>query len=119
MHEVLSEKEYQTLLNEVKYQSEKYNLKIVGHHDVLATACPGANFPMDRLLADIRKPDKEDDLKPKLYPDVDPNRWSYEAIAYLKKLDIMKGDEHGFRPTDPCTREEVAAVIYNLIKGGR
>jgi N-acetyl-anhydromuramyl-L-alanine amidase AmpD len=111
MFETLSEKEYQTLLNEVKYQSEKYNLKIVGHRDVLATACPGANFPMDRLMKDLRSPVKEQKM---LYKDVDENRWSFEAIEYVTRAGIMTGDEDGFRPSDPCTREELAQVIYNL-----
>jgi hypothetical protein len=117
MHETLTEKMYQTLLNEVKYQSKHYGLNIVGHHDVVSTACPGANFPMDRLLADLRKPDKEEPMQ-KLYPDVDESRWSYPAIDYVTRAGIMAGDENGFRPSEPCTREELAQVIYNLQKRG-
>lgn len=112
MHETLSEKEYKTLLNEVKYQSKKYGLNVVRHDDVVSTSCPGANFPMDRLMRDLRQ-------EAKMYKDVDENRWSYEAIEYVTKMKLMQGDEHGFRPTDPCTREELAQVIYNLVKGGK
>ena len=50
----------------------------------------------------------------KLYDDVDEKRWSYPAIDYVTRAGIMAGDENGFRPRDPITREEVAQVIFNL-----
>jgi len=103
--EKMTDAQWKSLVNEVKYQSEKHNLKIVKHSDVVFTACPGRNFPFKRLLKEI---------KMKLYDDVDEKRWSYPAIDYVTRAGIMAGDENGFRPRDPITREEVAQVIFNL-----
>ena len=50
-----------------------------------------------------------------LYDDVDPKRWSYPAIDYVTRAGLMTGDgDDKFRPTEPCTREELAAVVYNM-----
>ena len=103
--EFMTDAQWLSLVNEVKYQSKLLNLKIVKHSDVVATACPGKNFPFKRLLKEI---------KMKLYDDVDEKHWSYPAIDYVTRAGIMAGDENGFRPQDPITREEVAQVIFNL-----
>ena len=111
--EKMTDAQWKSLVNEVKYQSEKHNLKIVKHSDVVSTACPGKNFPFKQLLKEI-KMEKKPIIK-KLYPDVDEKRWSYEAIEYVTKAGLMVGDENDmFHPYEPCTREELAAVIYNL-----
>ena len=106
--ETMTNEQWEALLNEVKYQSKKHNLQIVRHKDVVATDCPGKNFPYNRLIQEVKMP--------KLYKDVDESRWSYPAIEYVTRAGIMAGDEKGFRPTEPCTREELAQVILNLQK---
>ena len=43
--------------------------------------------------------------------------WSNEAIAYVKKNNIMQGYKDGsFKPNKPVTRAELAQVIYNMKK---
>lgn len=44
--------------------------------------------------------------------------WAEKAVTYCKNNGIMNGDEDGnMRPRDNVTREELAAVVYNL-EGG-
>lgn len=54
---------------------------------------------------------------PGLYPDVQPGRWSEEAIKFCKENGIMKGYDDGtFKPTQQVTREELAVVAMRLAK---
>ena len=39
-----------------------------------------------------------------------------EAVQVLTGLEVMQGDEKGFRPSDKITRAEAAAVIYRCIR---
>ncbi len=40
-----------------------------------------------------------------------------EAVQVLTGLEVMQGDEKGFRPSDKITRAEAAAVIYRAVTG--
>ena len=52
----------------------------------------------------------------KSFDDVDSTSTYAEAIAVLKGLGVVKGDENSkFNPKDPITRAEVAAMIYRLV----
>ena len=51
------------------------------------------------------------------FEDVAPGKWYAQSIAYCVEHGIMKGDGNGkFRPDDPITRAEVAAVAERLHK---
>ncbi|MCK5849063.1 MAG: S-layer homology domain-containing protein [Caldisericia bacterium] len=104
--EKMTDLQWKALINEARYQGEHRGLKPARHKDIVATSCPGRNFPYSKLLKEMK-------VK-KLYDDVDEKRWSYPAIEYVSRAGIMTGDEYGFRPKDPVTREELAQVIYNL-----
>lgn len=42
--------------------------------------------------------------------------WARGAVEFVTKNKIMQGDNHNnFRPTDPLTRQELAAVLYNTL----
>lgn len=56
------------------------------------------------------------DLAPP-FIDVEPDRWSAEAIAKVKNVGLMLGDPDGrFRPADPVTREEMATILVRALK---
>ncbi len=40
-----------------------------------------------------------------------------EGVRVLTGLEVMQGDEKGFRPSDKITRAEAAAVIYRAVTG--
>lgn len=56
------------------------------------------------------------------FKDVDPARWSYEAVSTLAGEDIIAGDDNGmFRPEDRITRAEMAVMAVKFAgskKGG-
>ena len=52
-----------------------------------------------------------------LCDDVAPGKWYAQSIAYCVEHGIMQGDGNGkFRPDEPITRAEVAAVAERLHK---
>ena len=53
----------------------------------------------------------------RLFSDVDPAAWYAQSVAYCVANGLMVGDPDGkFRPDDPITRAEVAAVAERLHK---
>jgi Leucine-rich repeat (LRR) protein len=55
-----------------------------------------------------------------IYPDVDENRWSAAAIAYVSAQGIMQGYSDGtFRPAGNITRAEFAAVLVRMKSYGQ
>ena len=53
----------------------------------------------------------------RLFDDVAPEKWYAASIAYCAAHGIMQGDGNGkFRPEEPITRAEVAAVAERLHK---
>lgn len=52
-----------------------------------------------------------------MFKDVPANHWARESIERLAQLGIIKGDEQGnFRPDQPITRAEVAALLDRVLK---
>lgn len=50
-----------------------------------------------------------------MFTDVDPNAWYFDAVEQVAGLGLMQGSGDGtFRPNDPITRAELAAVITRL-----
>lgn len=50
-----------------------------------------------------------------VFPDVEPGRWSEQAIKFCKEKGLMKGYSDGlFRPTAPVSREELAVVLDRM-----
>jgi hypothetical protein len=60
----------------------------------------------------------EEEIMPETkYKDVDEYRWSYDAIKFVSDEGIMKGTKvDSFEPAKAVTREELATVIYRLMK---
>lgn len=51
-----------------------------------------------------------------LFPDVDENAEYAEAVAYLKDVGIMRGDDKGnFNPNKTVTRAEMATIVCNML----
>ncbi|MBU5449343.1 S-layer homology domain-containing protein [Acetivibrio sp. MSJd-27] len=52
----------------------------------------------------------------RLFTDMDPSSYLYEAAAVLHNLGLMQGyDDHTFRPDDPITRAEIAAITVRCM----
>lgn len=49
------------------------------------------------------------------YPDVAPDRWSYNDIDRMARYGLMEGYPDGtFKPTEPITREQMASLMARL-----
>ena len=75
----------------LKYLEPRYgNLKVIGHRDVMATACPGKNFPWADLK---RRLEEDDDMIYKTLNDV-PD-WGRPLIKKLIDRKSLAGDGKG------------------------
>lgn len=78
-------------------------ISVIGHRDVMATACPGPKFPWDRLFKDLQGGGTVADKDT-------PAAWAKESWERAKK----EGYLDGTRPKDAVTREELAVVLNRL-----
>jgi len=85
------------------------------HMEVSATLCPGKHFGKGKLLKYLEKELAKLEVKTDW-----ENHWAKSDIDSVKKLGLMAGyDEQTFKPDQPVTRAELAAVInrlYNKLK---
>jgi N-acetyl-anhydromuramyl-L-alanine amidase AmpD len=76
------------------------NLAVIGHRDVMATACPGRNFPWD-------------DLKRRLEAK-QVDQWKLDIIAKAKAAGMITIDHD---PDEPASKWFVLQVILNALGG--
>jgi N-acetylmuramoyl-L-alanine amidase len=92
--------------------------KVVPHQFWSGKYCPHIilDAGWDKFVNKIKK------VLNQLYTDVSDDRWSYADIKAVTELGLMGGHPDGsFKPTDPVTREQMAAILnrfYKLLKGG-
>lgn len=93
------------------YLFPKYGqLNVIGHKDVMATACPGRNFPW----SDLKKR-----LEGKPMPEVPV--WKTNIMKDAEKAGLID-PKAGHAPDEPATKWFVLAVCLNLLrvlKGGK
>lgn len=91
---------------------------IIGHYridSVNRPNCPGPNFPWMRLLGDLQAKNIREVFG--MFKDVADGHWAKESIERMAKLGIIKGDSEGnFKPDDPLTRAQLAAVLDRLLQ---
>jgi len=87
------------------------------HRWFAATSCPGQY--LEDHMADIARRVTEmitptpAPTPTKTYSDVATNRGSYKAIKWATQQGIVQGYKDGtFRPTEPCTREQIAVMLW-------
>lgn len=105
-----TEAQVTALVELIKCLRSKYgNLSVIGHKDVMATACPGKNFPWAYLRAKI---------------DPTPISPAIEAITALQKAGVINSPDYwlGMVTTkQPAKAEYVEALLINMAKylGGK
>ena len=75
-------------------------IPVIGHKDVMPTACPGDRFPWL-------------EIKRRLEAGPMPEQWKLEIIAEAKKEGIITTDHN---PDDPATKWFVLAICINMLK---
>ena len=92
------------------YLFPKYGqLQVMGHKDVMPTACPGKSFPW----ADLRK---------RLEGESMAEPWKEKLMQDAGKAGLIDIKMGGHKPDEPATKWFVLAVAMNLlkiVKGGR
>lgn len=76
------------------------NLAVIGHKDVMATACPGKNFPWDDLKRRLEAKQVE--------------QWKLDIIAKAKAAGLITIDHD---PDEPASKWFVLQVILNALGG--
>ena len=68
-------------------------LKIVGHHDLMATSCPGKYYPFEEIV----KGEIKEEIEEMIYNYIDKNmpEWARPTIQKLVDKGLLKGDENG------------------------
>lgn len=77
------------------------NLTVIGHKDVMATACPGRNFPWDELRKRLEGTQVAD-------------QWKLDIIAKAKAAELITVDHD---PDAPASKWFVLQVILNALGG--
>jgi len=112
MKEIMPEAQKQAIIALVRELREIYpQAKIVGHRDLMATSCPGVNYPFQEIVQKVL-------IKEVLsmFKDIQ-GHWAQADIEHLAQLGLVRGDEQGnFMPDKPITRAEVAVIISRLLK---
>ena len=88
------------------------NARLVGHRDLIPTACPGRNFPWDRMVEEIGRrmsPDKIADYEEYV---VDMTHWATEYFHLLRELGV---EIHEERFDDNITRGESFAMHARIL----
>ena len=84
--EQMSASQKNAIIDLLDYLYDKYGkLKVYGHRDLDATACPGKNYPFNDIVNGIKE--GEVDPKPEVKPAVDPN------AVIITLTTLGKGDE--------------------------
>lgn len=109
-----TQKQMQALTQLCKDIMQRYNIpakNVLGHRETGAKkTCPGKNFCMDSLRKML-----EVGEVPKCKTDY-AGHWAEAAIEKVKAAGLMSGYPDGkFRPDQPVTRAELAAVLVRLI----
>ncbi len=78
---------------------------------------PGANISRAEFIAIINKINSFTDQQNVEFEDVSRNHWAYGEIKAAIKAGYASGFPDGtFRPNNPVTREQAAAIINNIYK---
>lgn len=81
--------------------------KLCGHGELSATACPGANYPLQAIKGEVLN----------VFKDVPANHWAADAIDFLAEKGIVVGDGQGnFGLGRPLLREEMAVALAKTIR---
>ena len=94
-----TEAQLNSLAELIKYLHNKYgNLAVIGHKDVMATACPGKNFPWAELKKRLEVQNVE--------------QWKLDIVAKAKQSGLIANDHN---PDEPATKWFVLQLALNIL----
>jgi hypothetical protein len=92
------------------------NVQIVGHRDLYSTQCPGTDYPFQEIKTRIYQKEVIPMVGP--FTDVPNDHWAAQAILDMYNRGLLSVDAKNpvFRPDDPITRAEAAALFDRVLK---
>ncbi len=113
--EQMSEQQFkagQELINDI---AERYPSIVIGKHSAFgATACPGGNFPFERIIHKNTQEPPDNCAEDKTQPDA----WAKDACQWAIEKGVFFGDGNGgYRWHDRVTRQELALILMRLQEG--
>lgn len=114
--ETMPEAQYQSLLKICVHAKEQHpDAFFKLHRDLVATQCPGKNFPFQRLFDELQHRLKNPSRDPA--KDIPSGAWFENAVHFCISRNVLSCDSEGrFRPLAPVNRAELAQALMNLIK---
>lgn len=105
--ELMPDAQYYSVLDTIVKLKRKYPKAVIKlHKELVATDCPGKNYPFDRLIKDLGVC--------LMYKDVDPKAWYFKAISWMIQKGFIKGNEKGLiQPLKYISKAELAQILYN------
>ena len=84
------------------------------------TSCPNTWIMnhMEELAAEVTRMLNPEPIPKKTFKDVTEKTSGYKQIMWAAENGIVKGYKDGtFRPSEPCTREQMCVMLYRLYNG--
>ena len=88
------------LINDIMGRCGK--LQIIGHKDVMATACPGEKFPLSQVIQRVTEPGNSSEPS-----------WKLDIVKEARRAGLITSDHN---PEDPAEKWFVLQVALNLLK---
>ena len=89
------------------------NARFVGHRDLMATACPGRNFPWGKMVDEIARRTSPDKICDSVEYIVDMSHWATEYFNLLREQGV---EIHEERFDDNITRGESFAINARMLQ---
>lgn len=83
------------------------------------TFSPDDGMTRAMLVQVLYRMEKEPRAKACDFIDVSPYAWYADAVAWAAEEEIVQGSNGLFRPNDPVTREQLAAILWRYAKSNR
>jgi len=118
-YDELTKAQFKSGVELLTYINELYpEIKFLRHKDLNATACPGARFPFDSMIEEVKANNMSgEEIATRLaeYYASKNNSWSEEEIKEAVELGLTDGSNLDM----PCSRRECIVLALRAYKKGR
>lgn len=111
-NEIMPATQKKAIVDMLQYAIRLYpKVKVVGHRNLNATACPGANYPFDEIVRAKQNRGDELEVRYQVLRDI-PNDCGFRDIVdILMNADIIKGDG-----SDPAGNDDVIDLSHDQVR---
>lgn len=114
-NEIMPETQKKAIVDVLQYAIRLYpKAKVVGHRDLNATACPGANYPFDEIVDLARQEENQEGDEEVRYQKLSdiPNDYGFrDIVEKLMDAKIINGDG-----SDPVGNDDVIDLSHDQVR---